>query len=382
MRRVRAFALVLPLLAFLGVFFLWPLASIFSTAVSDTDVSRAFPNLGAMIGEWDGGPPTADMNDALVADLRDTSQTDMGNAIRRLNSQTSGFRSLMGRTQQAVRGDGPVALSEVDDRWADPAYWQTIRSALPPLTDRFLLNAVDRGRGEDGGIERLPSGQSVHVQIFLRTLGMSALVTVICALIGLPYAMLMAQATGAVRNILMASVLLPMWTSILVRCTAWFIVLQNDGVASQVVRVFAGVQAAIPLLFTRSGVIIAMTHVMVPFMILSIYAVLIAMPRNLMPAAASMGAGPIAAFRLILLPLVMPGIIAGGLLVFMTSLGFYILPALLGGGNDQLISAFVAQYAIQQANWPLASALGVVLLVMTVVIFGIYQRLSLRGARS
>ncbi len=194
--------------------------------------------------------------------------------------------------------------------------------------------------------------------------------------------MLMAQATGAVRNILMASVLLPMWTSILVRCTAWFIVLQNDGVASQVVRVFAGVQAAIPLLFTRSGVIIAMTHVMVPFMILSIYAVLIAMPRNLMPAAASMGAGPIAAFRLILLPLVMPGIIAGGLLVFMTSLGFYILPALLGGGNDQLISAFVAQYAIQQANWPLASALGVVLLVMTVVIFGIYQRLSLRGARS
>ncbi|MCJ8141234.1 ABC transporter permease [Falsirhodobacter halotolerans] len=381
MRRVRAFALVLPLLAFLGVFFLWPLASIFSTAVSDTEVSRAFPALGAVMDDWDGGAPTPAMNDALVADLRATSQTDMGNAVRRLNSQTSGFRSLMGRTQQAVRGDGPVTLAEVDDRWADPAYWQTIRSALPPLTGRFLLNAVDRGRGEGGGIERLPPDQSVHIQIFLRTVGMSALVTGICALVGLPFAMLMAQATGALRHVLMSSVLLPMWTSILVRCTAWFIVLQNDGVASQLVRMIAGAQAAVPLLFTRTGVIVAMTHVMLPFMILSIYAVLIAIPKNLMPAAASMGAGPLAAFRLILLPLVMPGIVSGGLLVFMTSLGFYILPALLGGGNDQLISAFVAQYAIQQANWPLASALGVVLLVLTVVIFGLYQRLTLRGAR-
>ncbi|MDB6454096.1 ABC transporter permease [Falsirhodobacter sp. 20TX0035] len=375
---LKAAALVLPLVAFLAVFFLWPLASIFTTAVSDTEVSRAFPELGRAIDGWDGQAPTPAMQQALVADIRTTPQATMGDAVRRLNSQTSGFRSLFGRTQQAVaRGTGPVDLVALDGRWADPLYWNTIRSALPPYTPRFLLSALDLQQGAEG-IE--VAGQSVHVQIFLRTLGISALVTGLCALIGVPFAMLMLATTGWVRNVLMASVLLPMWTSVLVRCTAWLIILQNDGVLSRILQTLGGLREAVPLLFTRSGVIIAMTHVMLPFMILSIYSVLIAMPKNLMPAAASMGANPIAAFRTVLLPLALPGIVSGGLLVFMTSLGFYILPALLGGGNDQLISSFVAEYAIRQANWPLASALGLILLIVTVVIFALYQRLSTRMA--
>ena len=379
---LRAAALVLPLVAFLGVFFLWPMISIFTTAVSDREVSGAFPELARVIDDWDGGAPTPAMQQALVADIRTTPQDKMGDAVRRLNSQTSGFRSLFGRTQQTVaRGTGPVDLLALDARWAQPVYWNTIRSALPPYTGRFLLAALDLQQGPDG-ITALPAGQSVHVQIFLRTLGISALVTGLCALIGLPFAMLMLATSGWVRNVLMASVLLPMWTSVLVRCTAWLIILQNDGILSRILQTLGGLREAVPLLFTRSGVVIAMTHVMLPFMILSIYSVLIAMPKNLMPAAASMGAHPVAAFRTVLLPLALPGIVSGGLLVFMTSLGFYILPALLGGGNDQLISSFVAEYAIRQANWPLASALGLVLLVVTVAIFALYQRLSTQLARA
>ncbi|WP_128254141.1 ABC transporter permease [Falsirhodobacter deserti] len=379
---IRAFALVLPLILFLALFFVWPLVSIATTAVSDNEVARAFPNLGRVIDEWDGvSPPTPAMQEALVADIRETAQTAMGDAVRRLNTQTSGFRSLFGRTQQAVeRAEGAVDLPSIDERWEDPVFWNTIRSALPPYTTRFLLGALDLQRGE-AGVEAMPPDQSVHRQVFLRTIGISALVTLFCALIGLPFAMLLAVTTGWVRQVLMAAVLLPMWTSVLVRCMAWLIILQKDGVMAEIIRTLSGLREAVPLLFTRTGVLIAMTHVMLPFMILSIYSVLIAMPKSLMMAAASMGARPLAAFRTVLLPLAMPGIVSGALLVFMTSLGFYILPALLGGGDDQLISSFVANYAIRQANWSLASALGLVLLIVTVAIFALYQRLSDRLAR-
>jgi putative spermidine/putrescine transport system permease protein len=132
----------------------------------------------------------------------------------------------------------------------------------------------------------------------------------------------------------------------------------------------------LPLIFNRLGVVIAMTHVLLPFMVLPIYSVLLSVPRNLMQAAASMGASPLRAFWRVLLPLSLPGLLSGSLLVFMVAIGYYITPALVGGANDQMISSVIAFYATGTANWGLAGALGLILLLVTTILYLIYGRLS------
>jgi putative spermidine/putrescine transport system permease protein len=132
----------------------------------------------------------------------------------------------------------------------------------------------------------------------------------------------------------------------------------------------------LPLIFNRLGVVIAMTHVLLPFMVLPIYSVLLSVPRNLMQAAASMGASPLRAFWRVLLPLSLPGLLSGSLLVFMVAIGYYITPALVGGANDQMISSVIAFYATGTANWGLAGALGLILLLVTTILYLVYGRLS------
>ena len=193
--------------------------------------------------------------------------------------------------------------------------------------------------------------------------------------------MLVASSTGWRRQLLLAAVLLPLWTSLLVRTTAWYILLQDQGLINSALSALGLIGKPLPLLFNRTGVIIAMTHVLLPFMVLPIYSVLISIPRNLMPAAASLGAGPIRAFIYVLFPLTLRGIASGALLVFMAALGYYITPALIGGPKDQMISSVIAFYATGSANWGMAGALGIVLLAATLVLYGIYGRLSATNTR-
>src|SRR5690606_22540929 len=162
----------------------------------------------------------------------------------------------------------------------------------------------------------------------------------------------------------------------LVRTAAWFILLQQEGLINRTLTSLGIIDAPLPLIFNRLGVIIAMTHVLLPFMVLPIYSVLIAVPRNLMPAAASLGAGPLRAFWRVLLPLAMPGLMSGCLLVFMVAIGYYITPALVGGANDQMISSVIAFYALGTANWGMAGALGLILLAVTLLLYLVYGRLS------
>src|ERR687894_1595511 len=170
--------------------------------------------------------------------------------------------------------------------------------------------------------------------------------------------------------------MLPLWTSLLVRTAAWFILLQNNGLINSTLIDLGIIDAPLPLIFNRAGVIIAMTHVLLPFMVLPIYSVVTAIPKNLMAAAASMGAGPLRAFWRVLLPLSLPGVLSGSLLVFMVAIGYYITPALVGGANDQMISSVIAFYATGTANWGLAGALGLILLLVTTALYLVYVRLS------
>lgn len=371
--------LLAPLLLFLGVFFLWPLATMMSQAVSDPAVLRILPRTAEVTADWDRqSPPTPEMKAAIVEDLKAATDTQaVGDMVRRLNSAQSGFRTLMSKTIRAIEdGDTPADLAEVDRRWDQPRYWQAIAGALSPYTDRHLLAAVDLKRDAAGEVVSMADEASANRVIMLRTFWIAALVTIACALIGFPYAMLIAAAEGWKRNLLLAAVLLPLWTSLLVRTAAWFVILQEKGLINEVLLGLGIVGAPVPMIFNRLGVVIAMTHVLLPFMVLPIYSVLIAIPKNLVPAAASLGANPLRAFLRVVFPLAFRGLASGALLVFMTAIGYYITPALIGGPGDQMISSVIAFYATGSANWGMAGALGLVLLVVTLLLYAVYGRLS------
>ncbi|MHB2265999.1 ABC transporter permease [Aliihoeflea sp. PC F10.4] len=382
--RGRAALLIAPLVIFLGVFFAWPLWLMVDVSIRNDAISGAFPRTSELIGEWDGeAMPDAGIQSALVADLRETPQSTLGAAVRTLNSQVSGFRTLMGRTATAARdtNDGETLdLAAIDERWSEPRFWRAIQISVAPYTDRNLLAALDLQRGDEGRIEALPASASANRLIVWRTFAIAGSVTLLCALIGLPYAMLVASVTGWKRTALLLAVLLPLWTSLLVRTAAWFILLQNEGLINRTLIGLGWIEGPLPLIFNRLGVIIAMTHVLLPFMVLPIFSVVSAIPKNLMPAAASLGARPLRAFWRVLLPLSLPGLLAGSLLVFMVAIGYYITPALIGGPNDQMISSVIAFYALQTANWGMAGALGILLLAITTVLYMIYGRLSRGGA--
>ncbi|HUH48324.1 MAG TPA: ABC transporter permease [Mycoplana sp.] len=379
-RTGRSLLLMAPLMLFLVGFFVWPLSSMMSESVSDTAVLRLLPRSAEVLQDWDRkSAPTMPMQTALMEDLRAVNDDQaLGDMVRRLNSARSGFRTLMSKTTSALAdtANPPADLVSIDKRWEKPDFWLAIADALSPLTDRNLLAAVDLGRNADGVIEALPADQSVNRVILVRTFWIAALVTFACACIGFPYAMIAASLTGWKRDLMLAAVLLPLWTSLLVRTAAWFILLQEKGLINDFLQWLRVIDGPLPLIFNRTGVIIAMTHVLLPFMVLPIYSVLITIPKNLMPAAASLGAHPMRAFLRVLLPLSLRGVASGGLLVFISAIGYYITPALIGGPGDQMISSIIAFYATGSANWGMAGALGVVLLAATLVLYSVYARLS------
>jgi putative spermidine/putrescine transport system permease protein len=377
-KNIRAMLLIAPLFVFILLFFIWPLGVMMKQAVSDTAVLQVLPRTVEAVKTYNGNDaPTPEMKQALIADLKaSTDQLAMGDMIRRLNSAQPGFRTLMTKTVSALEKTPAPDLEAIDKRWSQPQYWRAVAGALSPWTDRNLLAAVDMERDASGNLASKDTGTSANRAIMLRTFWIAALVTLACALIGYPYAILLAGATGWVRNLLFAAVLLPLWTSLLVRTAAWFILLQDKGLINDMFIWLGLTDSPLPLILNSAGVIISMTHVLLPFMVLPIYSVLIAVPNSLMPAAASLGAAPWRAFLRVLLPLSMRGVLSGMLLVFMSAIGYYITPALIGGPGDQMISSIIAYYATGSANWGMAGALGMVLLVACLLLYAVYGRLT------
>lgn len=373
-------AFITPLALFLAIFFAAPLYVMMSAAVSDPIASQALPRTGQALADWDGkAMPTPAVQAAFAQDVRSIEDDQLfGDLVRRLNSAKPGFRTLMSKTRTALRDDPSASdLAAIDSRWNDPTFWLAVRTATAStLTDRNLLAAVDLERSAAGDVQAMPAGSSSNRTTLIRTFEVSLSVTLACLLIGLPYAMVASSAEGWKRQFMLVAVLLPLWTSLLVRTAAWFILLQDNGLINSTLMALGLIDGPLPLIFNRTGVIIAMTHVLLPFMVLPIFSVLIGIPKNLMPAAASLGASPPRAFLKVLLPLSMRGVVSGSLLVFMSALGYYITPALIGGAQDQMISSVIAYYATGAANWAMAGALGIVLLVATMILYSVYLRLS------
>ena len=213
----------------------------------------------------------------------------------------------------------------------------------------------------------------VYLQVLWLTLKISIVVTLASLLLGYPVAYVLAQIDRARSNLLMILVLVPFWTSILVRTYAWMVLLGRQGIINQFLIWIGAIDEPLRMLNTTFAVYVAMVHVLLPFMILPLYSVLREIDESLLRAAQGLGARPSGVFRQILLPLSLPGISAGCLLVFVLALGFFITPALVGGPQDLMIAVLIQQQ-VDLFNWPFASALAVLLLATALTIFAVFVR--------
>lgn len=388
-RKTRAFALTLPLLAFLLVFFLVPLASLLVRAIENPEVADVLPRTGQALADWDrDSPPPAAAYAAVLTDLSAIEETAQAGVLaRRLNSEVAGARSLVMGTYRALQAEetkgeslGPdqakAKLIELDARWEELPYWQAIAKNSSRWTPDYLLTAVDLKRTPQGDIVKVGEGEAAFSDILGRTFQMSAVVTFFCLLLAYPLAYWLSTLSARRANVLLILVLLPFWTSVLVRIAAWIVLLQNNGLVNRFFMWLGITDTPIPLLFNRVGVIIAMVHILLPFAILPLYSVMKSVPQNYLRAAISLGSAPFSAFVRVYLPQTYPGVAAGGLLVFITSIGYYVTPALLGGPSDQMLSYYVAQYTNVEVNWGMACALGGVLLTTTLILYAVYRKVS------
>ncbi|MBR0641317.1 ABC transporter permease [Plastoroseomonas hellenica] len=377
-----AWLLVLPLFLFSSAIFVAPIALMLARSVQDPELSQAFPRTVVALARWDGRhlPPTQAIG-TFIIELRAARGTErLSFAANRLNAEISGFRSVLLRTARNLPAeptdDSADALTRIDARWGEPSTWAAMRRAGGPLTDAFLLAALDLRRGDDGAIARVAEERAVFVAVLVRTLGVSALVTLLCLLLGYPVAYVLASLPAKFANPLLMLVLIPFWTSVLVRTTAWVVLLQRDGMVNTLLRSLGVTDQPLIMIYNRTGVVIAMVHVLLPLMVLPLYSVMKGIGHAPMRAAMSLGARPLEAFLRVYLPQSAAGIGAGCLLVFISALGYYVTPELIGGGGDQMISYFIAFYTNRTTNWGLAGALSLILLVATGLLYLAYARLS------
>lgn len=388
-KKIYSYVLILPLVLFIILFFIWPLFSMLKTSVSNESVYLAFPTTSQELKEWQGHSPIPEsIKKSFVYDLQNLVGNEdkqiLGRATQQLNSAASGFRSLIGKTHRYIihNTEESIDLSSIDNRWEQERYWLAFKQVSKPITDKNLLAALDLQRNLYGDIEAMPDHTSANVSVFLRTFEIAFCVTLMCVILGVPYAMIMANTTGVWKNIMLVAVLLPLWTSLLVRSAAWVVLLQDYGPINQFFIWIGAISEPMTLIFNRSGVLIAMTQVLLPFLVLPVYNAMMGVPTNLNKAASSLGAKPFTVFTKVLFPLFKHGVFAGALLVFMTSIGYYITPALVGGAKEQMISSVIAFYAIETANWGMAAALGTVLLLVTIVLYYVYNRFERQNSRT
>ncbi len=384
-KRLRAMALTLPLLLFLAVTFLVPLGALLVRAVENPEVAGTLSQTGQALADWDrkAAPPDAAYS-ALLADLTAIPETAQAGVLaRRLNTEISGARSLIMGTYRALPlgsdlnpAQAKEKLLAHDPRWAELPYWWAIAKNSSRWTPDYLLTAVDLKRDAQGNIVRVGAEEAAFSDILLRTFSISGVVTLVCILLGYPLAFWLTTLSDRKANLMMILVLLPFWTSVLVRIAAWIVLLQSNGLVNRFLMFTGLTGEPIPLLFNRLGVVIAMVHILLPFMILPLYSVMKSIPGNYVRAAVSLGSAPLAAFFRVYVPQTYPGVAAGGLLVFITSIGYYVTPALLGGPGDQMLSYYVAQYTNVEVNWGMACALGSVLLAATLVLYVVYRRFA------
>lgn len=386
-QRRKAFMLTVPLVLFLVISFVIPIGQMLFRSVHNPAGSNVLPNFAVAIQDWDGnGFPNEATLELFVKDMqiarkkREIGKT-VGNLATRMNYAIPGTRSLFTSTSRKLSKvtEGPYkeALIKIDKKWDNELIWRNLKRVSRDYTAAFYLAATDMKYDDDGNIVAAEKLYQIYVSNFLKTLRLSAIITFLCLIIAFPVSYLLSILPLRTSNLLMILVLLPFWTSLLVRTTAWIAILQTEGIVNDIL-VFIGFisnDGRIQMIYNQTGTIIAMVHILLPFMILPLFSVMKTIPPSYMRAARSMGATPFTAYRRVYVPLTLPGVAAGTLLVFILAIGYYITPALVGGEDGLLISNLIAYHIKSSLNWSLGAALGTILLVVVLILYWLYNKL-------
>ncbi len=386
-QKIRALALIAPLLIFILVSFVFPIGEMLLRSVQNTVgtdyIPDVLPNVVVELEEWDpasGEAPPEAVYRAMAIDFAIAFDNKLHTQLgRRFNYENPGMSSLFRKSGRPVTkldpegGNLKEAFLDIDKDWGRVDYWATIKANSGRYTINYFLAAFDAERTLDG-IQLKSPDQRVYQKLLLRTLGLSLVITLCTLALGYPVAWLLADLPSRTSNLLLILVLLPFWTSLLVRTSAWKILLQEQGVINDI-WIWLGFQDRLSLINNQLGVIIAMTHILLPFMVLPLYSVMKTIPPSYLRAAKSLGATNTVAFLRVYFPQTTPGIGAGGLLVFILAVGYFITPELVGGADGTFISNRIYYQFSASGNWGLAAALGTVMLLVVLVLYYIYDKL-------
>ncbi|MFZ1387086.1 MAG: ABC transporter permease [Thiolinea sp.] len=384
-QKVRALLLIAPLLLFILITFVVPITDMLMRSVDNSIVSDTLPQTTTSLENWDpksGNLPdeaayTALYNDLKVA-IEQKNHTKLGS---RLNYESSGMSSLFRKVGKDVsKMETNVGYKEqfiaADKAWGDIKTWTTFKLYSSKYTNGYFLAAVDMKKTPDGA-QMLPESERIYINLFVRTILMSIIITGLCLLLGYPIAWLLANLPMRTSNLLMILVLLPFWTSLLVRTSAWKVLLQQQGVINDIL-VWMGIvshSGRLELINNQLGTLIAMTHILLPFMILPLYSVMRTIPPTYVRAAKSLGATDWTTFWRVYFPQTVAGIGAGAILTFILAIGYYITPELVGGTQGTFISNRIAYHISSSLNWGLAAALGTILLTLVLVLYWVYDKI-------
>ena len=375
------------LLVFFLVAFIMPIVSMLSRSVENDLVSQTLPATVSAIQSWDalsGELPDELVYKAFAQDIQNAAKAKVHTKVAlRLNYEKSGIASLFKKTARKakkwdIETDGPFKekLIKVHKGWGEVEVWQTIKTHSPRYTSGYFLNAIDMRKTAEGA-DFQPEDKTILIKLFQRTLVMSLIITFSCILLGYPVAWLLANLPMRQANLLMILVLLPFWTSLLVRTSAWKVMLQQQGVINDILVQLSLVSddARLIMINNEIGTIVAMTHILLPFMILPMYSVMQTIPPSYLRAAKSLGATNWTAFWRVYFPQSIPGIGAGSILVFILAIGYYITPEIVGGTKGVFISNRIAYHILKSLNWGLAAALGTILLVAVLILYWTYDKI-------
>ncbi|MEQ8666024.1 MAG: ABC transporter permease [Rhodospirillales bacterium] len=383
-QKMRALLLIAPLLLFIVVTFLAPIGDMLFRSVENGIVPETLPLTVEALEDWnpdDGEAPGEEVFAALHADLlvavEAKSHTRLGS---RLNYEQPGisslFRKIGRRVEKMDEGNYKAQFLEADEDWADVEVWRTVKRFSSDYTAGYFLASVDMGYGP-GGVQMKPEDERIYLFLMGRTLLLSAVITLSCVLLGYPVAFLLANLPLRTSNMLMILVLLPFWTSLLVRTSSWIVLLQQQGVINDTLVAIGILDdlGRLELMHNQIGTVVAMTHILLPFMILPLYSVMKTVSPSYVRAAKSLGATDWTAFWKVYFPNTVPGIGAGAVLVFILSIGYYITPELVGGTSGIFISNRIAYHISSSLNWGLAAALGVFMLAVILVFYWLYDKI-------
>lgn len=376
--RLAALVLLIVPFSIYILLYLMPLGSVMLLSVDNGDLSARFSHYSAQIGQSDKDKRAA----ALLQDMAAMNSREQGESARMLNQELGGFRSLFLNTSRGAGTIEPThqGLVSADKKWDEQVYWDV----LDRNTERFTWKHFQKVTGlkTDGqGALTIAEGDDIYLRIMLRTLVISLQVTILTLLIGYPLAYVVANGSKRLGNIVLLVVLLSFWTSILVRTTAWVVLLQTNGLFNNLLIWLGVITEPLQLIFNRFGTLVTMTHVLLPFAIIPIMNVMRNIPKSQRDASLSLGAGGIETFLRVYFPQSLRGVIVGGGTVFILALGFYVAPALTGGPNDQMLSYYIAGFISKSLNWGMAAALSMLLLGCVLVLFATFGALRWLVAR-